>query len=170
MAASLNRIILCGNLTADPELSYLPSGMAVVRMRLAVNERVKNKQDEWVERPCFVDVAAFARQAEACNQYLSKGSPVLLEGKLRYETWEAKDGSGKRSKHSVVADRVQFLSTRSGDGESSSGGGGYASRSDSGPSTPRSAPPPSAPPSPAPGPKASQAPLEDTGDDEEPPF
>ena len=112
MSASLNRVILCGNLTADPELSYLPSSLAVVRMRLAVNERVKNQQDEWVDRPCYVDVSAFGRQAENCNQYLSKGSPLLLEGKLRYETWEAKDGSGKRSKHSVVADRIQFLGAR----------------------------------------------------------
>jgi len=158
MAASLNRIILCGNLTADPELSYLPSGMAVVRMRLAVNERVKNQQDEWVDRPCYVDVSAFSRQAEACNEYLSKGSPVLLEGKLRYETWEAKDGSGKRSKHSVVADKVQFLSTRSGEA-GSSGGGSSAPR----PSTPSSANTSSKvdPPNP---------PLAETGDDEEPPF
>lgn len=120
MSASLNRIVLCGNLTADPELSYTPSGMAIAKLRLAVNERVKNQQDEWVERPCFVDVTAFGRQAEACNEYLEKGSPVLLEGKLRYETWEAKDGGGKRSKHSVVADRVQFLSSRS-EGSSASG-------------------------------------------------
>jgi len=117
MPASLNRIVLCGNLTADPELSYTPSGMAIGQLRLAVNERVKNQQDEWVDRPCFVDVTAFGRQAETCNEYLEKGSPVLLEGKLRYETWEAKDGSGKRSKHSVVADRVQFLGGRS-EGES----------------------------------------------------
>lgn len=166
MAASLNRIILCGNLTADPELSYLPSGMAVVRMRLAVNERVKNQQDEWVERPCFVDVAAFARQAEACNEYLSKGSPVLLEGKLRYETWEAKDGGGKRSKHSVVADKVQFLSTRSGEDDRSGGGGGTASPRPASSGTPT--PPRSAPTSPAIDPP--KPPLADTGDDEEPPF
>lgn len=134
MSASLNRVILCGNLTADPELSYLPSSLAVARMRLAVNERVKNQQDEWVDRPCYVDVTAFGKQAENCNQYLSKGSPILLEGKLRYETWDAKDGSGKRSKHSVVADRVQFLSAR---GEEASGGA---------PASP-AAPPPSMSPS-----------------------
>lgn len=149
MAASLNRIVLCGNLTADPELSYLPSGMAVVRLRLAVNERVKNQQDEWVDRPCFVDVSAFGRQAEACNEYLEKGSPVLLEGKLRYETWEAKEG-GKRSKHSVVADKVQFLSTR-GD----SGSGSSSSSQTSKPSAPAPAP--------------SKPPLADEDDDESPP-
>jgi len=144
MSASLNRVILCGNLTADPELSYLPSSLAVVRMRLAVNERVKNQQDEWVDRPCYVDITAFGKQAEACNQYLSKGSPVLIEGKLRFETWEAKDGSGKRSKHSVVADKVQFLGGR---GEGSS---------DSAP--PSSSSSESAPPS-----------MTNTGEDDDPP-
>ena len=142
MSASLNRVILCGNLTADPELSYLPSSLAVARMRLAVNERVKNQQDEWVDRPCYVDVTAFGKQAENCNQYLSKGSPILLEGKLRYETWDAKDGSGKRSKHSVVADRVQFL-------------GGRGEEGGSAPSAAASAPPPS---------------MTQTQDDDPPPF
>jgi single-strand DNA-binding protein len=142
MSASLNRIILCGNLTADPELSYLPSGMAVVRMRLAVNERVKNQQEEWVDRPCYVDVTAFSKQAESCSEYLSKGSPVLLEGKLRYETWEAKDGSGKRSKHTVVADRVQFLSSRPETSEPSISATGSSS---------------------------SNTPLSTSGDDEDPP-
>jgi len=112
MAASLNRIVLCGNLTADPELAYAPSGMAICKLRLAVNERVKNSQTgEWTDRPCYVDVTVFGNQAEPCNQYLSKGSPVLLEGKLRYETWETPEGA-KRSKHSVVAERVQFIAPR----------------------------------------------------------
>ncbi len=150
--ASLNRVILCGNLTADPELSYLPSGMAVSRMRLAVNERVKNQSGEWVDRPCYVDVTAFGRQAETCNQYLHKGSSILLEGKLRYETWEAKDGSGKRSKHSVVADRVQFLG-----GRDEAGGGAPAPQS----SASVSVPPPAAPPPPPP--------LAETGDEDDPP-
>lgn len=112
MAASLNRIVLCGNLTADPELAFAPSGMAICKLRLAVNERVKNSQTgEWTDRPCYVDVTVFGNQAEPCNQYLGKGSPVLLEGKLRYETWDGPDGS-KRSKHSVVAERVQFIAPR----------------------------------------------------------
>jgi len=154
MSASLNRIILCGNLTADPELSYLPSSLAVVRMRLAVNERVKNQQDEWVDRPCYVDITAFGKQAEACNQYLSKGSPVLIEGKLRYETWEAKDGSGKRSKHSVVADKVQFLGSR-GEGGSDTGPSSGSTSASPATSTP-STPPPA---------------MTDTGEDEGPtPF
>jgi single-strand DNA-binding protein len=150
MSASLNRVILCGNLTADPELSYLPSSLAVVRMRLAVNERVKNQQDEWVDRPCYVDITSFGKQAENCNQYLSKGSPVLLEGKLRYETWEAKDGSGKRSKHSVVADKVQFLGGRSDGGSDQESSGSTSAPSSGSSSTPTT-------------------PLSDTGDDEDPP-
>jgi len=149
MSASLNRVVLCGNLTADPELSYLPSSLAVARMRLAVNERVKNQQDEWVDRPCYVDISVFGKQAEACNEYLSKGSPVLLEGKLRYETWEAKDGSGKRSKHSVVADRVQFLSSRGEGGAESHGSSASAASSET-----SSSPPPS---------------MTDTGDDDDSP-
>ena len=146
MSASLNRVILCGNLTADPELSYLPSSLAVARMRLAVNERVKNQQDEWVDRPCYVDITSFGKQAENCNQYLAKGSPILIEGKLRYETWEAKDGSGKRSKHSVVADKVQFLGSRSEGGSDTAS----SSASSSGSSTP--------PPA-----------MTDTGEDDDPP-
>ncbi|MCC5848754.1 MAG: single-stranded DNA-binding protein [Verrucomicrobia bacterium] len=156
--ASYNRIILCGNLTADPELAYAPSGIAICKMRLAVNERVKSQSGEWTERTCFVDVTAFGNQAEPCNQYLSKGSPILLEGKLRYETWDAPDGS-KRSKHSVVADRVQFLSTRS---EDEQGGGGAP------------APRPSAPAASAPRPQATKPspppPPAQTEDDENLPF
>ncbi|MDF3129420.1 single-stranded DNA-binding protein [Kiritimatiellaeota bacterium B1221] len=145
MSASLNRIVLCGNLTRDPELSYTPSGMAIVRLGMAVNERVKDQQGEWKDRPCFVDVTAFGGQAEACNKYLEKGSPILLEGKLRYESWEAKDGGGKRSKHSVVADRVQFLSSREGGSDSAASAGAPI--------------------------QAPKAPLSDAKDDEEaPPF
>lgn len=153
--ASYNRIILCGNLTADPETTYTPSGLAITKFRLAVNERVKNQQSgEWSDRPCFININTFGRQAETCGQYLSKGSPVLLEGRLRYETWEAKDGS-KRSAHSVAADRVQFLSGRGEDGED---GGGTPPPRPSAPAS--SAPPrPSAPPMP-----------DEDGDDEDLPF
>lgn len=155
--ASLNRIVLCGNLTADPELAYAHSGTAICKLRLAVNERVKTQSGEWVDRPCYVDVTVFGNQAEPCNQYLSKGSPVLLEGKLRYETWEAQDG-GKRSKHSVVADRVQFIAPRTGEESSGSGTGG---------------PPPSRPAAPTPRPQASAPPPPppaEEGDDENLPF
>ncbi|HIQ20858.1 MAG TPA: single-stranded DNA-binding protein, partial [Planctomycetes bacterium] len=90
--ASYNRVILMGNLTRDPELRYTPNGTAVVDLRLAVNDRVKNASGEWVDQPTFVDVTLWARQAEVASEYLSKGSPVLIEGRLKLDTWETKDG------------------------------------------------------------------------------
>ncbi len=148
---SFNRIVLCGNLTADPESSYTPAGLAITKFRLAVNESVKNQATgEWTERPCYINITTFGRQAETCAQYLSKGSPVLLEGRLRYETWEAKDGQ-KRSAHSVAADRVQFLGTRGG---SEAGG-------EEGAGAPPSAAPARPPMPPVP---------TDAGDDEDLPF
>jgi len=107
--ASYNRVILVGNLTADPELNTAPSGNQVCEIRMAVNNRYKNASGEWIEKPMYIDVSVWGNQAPPCKQYLSKGSPVLVEGKLRYDTWE-KEGQ-KRSKHSITADRVQFLSS-----------------------------------------------------------
>ncbi len=114
--ASYNRVILVGNLTRDPELRYIPSGTAVSEIGLAVNDRVK-KGDQWVDETTFVDVTLWARTAEVANEYLSKGSSVLIEGRLKLDTWE-KDGQ-KRSKLRVVADKMQMLS-----GGGSGGGGG----------------------------------------------
>ncbi len=105
--ASLNRVMLLGNLTRDPQVRYTPSGTPVATLGLAVNNRVK-QGDEWKDEPCFIDVAVFGKQAESCGEYLSKGQPVLVEGRLQYRTWESQDGQ-KRSKHEVVAFRVQFL-------------------------------------------------------------
>jgi single-strand DNA-binding protein len=105
--ASLNRIVLLGNLTRDPEVRYTPSGTPVARLGLAVNNRVK-QGDEWRDDPCFVDVVVFGKQAESCGEYLNKGRTILIEGRLQYRTWESQDGQ-KRSKHEVLADRVQFL-------------------------------------------------------------
>ena len=156
MAASLNRIVLCGNLTADPELAYAPSGMAICKLRLAVNERVKNSQTgEWTDRPCYVDITVFGNQAEPCNQYLSKGSPVLLEGKLRYETWETPEGA-KRSKHSVVAERVQFIAPREDSAPRP------AASSPAAPAAPKVTPAQATAPSPPPN--------DESGDDEDLPF
>lgn len=107
--ASLNCVILAGNLTRDPELRTTPSGTPVVDLGLAVSDNYKNKAGENVESTCFVDVVAWGRQAETCGQYLNKGSPVLVEGRLQYDQWENKEGE-KRSKLRVVASRVQFLS------------------------------------------------------------
>ncbi|MFQ5895178.1 MAG: single-stranded DNA-binding protein [Nitrospinota bacterium] len=105
--ASLNSVFLRGNLTRDPELRYLPSGTPVVSFGLAVPRRFR-RGEEWQEEVCFVDVTAFGRQAEACNANLTKGSAVLIDGRLQYRTWEGEGGT-RRSKHEVVANNVHIL-------------------------------------------------------------
>ena len=118
--ASYNKVILMGNLTRDPELQYLPSGTAVAKFGLAVNRVYNDRQSgERKEDVCFVDITAWARQAEVCNEYLRKGSPVFLEGRLNFNSWETDDGQ-RRSKLDVVAERVQLVGGRQ-DGD----GGGY---------------------------------------------
>jgi single-strand DNA-binding protein len=112
--ASYNRVILVGNLTADPELRYIPSGTAVTDLRLAVNDRRKNANGEWVEETTYVDVTLWSRQAEVASEYLNKGSSVLIEGRLKLDTWE-KDGK-KNSKLRVVGERMQMLGGRGGGG------------------------------------------------------
>src|SRR6185369_6556924 len=125
--ASFNRVILVGNLTRDPELRYIPSGMAVTDVGLAVNHRRKNAQGEWVEDTTFVDVTLWARTAEVACEYLSKGSSVLIEGRLKLDTWE-KDGK-KNSKLRVVGELMQMLGGRGGGGGQPGGGGGGGNRS-----------------------------------------
>ena len=106
--ANLNKIMLIGNLTRDPQLSYLPSQTAVVEFGLAVNRRWTSKDGEKREETCFVDCRAFGRQAENINKYLSKGRALFLEGRLTFDSWTAQDGS-KRSKHRVTVENFQFL-------------------------------------------------------------
>lgn len=106
--ANFNRVYLIGNLTKDPELRYTPQGTAVVNLRLAVNRKFKNKNQELKEETCFVTAVVWSRQAETCNQYLHKGSPVFVEGRLQSRSWEDNAGQ-KRSVIDVRADRVQFL-------------------------------------------------------------
>ena len=105
--ASLNKVILLGNLTRDPELRYTPNGTAVSSFGLAVNRRYR-QGDEWKEEVCFVDVVTYGRQAETVGEYLSKGSMALVEGRLQWRSWESDTGQ-KRSKHEVVAMNVQFM-------------------------------------------------------------
>jgi single-strand DNA-binding protein len=109
--ASFNRVIVVGNLTRDPELRYLPSGMAVSDIGLAVNDRFK-RNDQWVEEPVFLDITLWGRTAEVANEYLSKGSSVLIEGRLKLDRWE-KDGQ-KHSKLKVVGEKMQMLGSREG--------------------------------------------------------
>ena len=125
--ANLNKVFLMGNLTRDPEVRYIPSGAAVADLSLAVNERYKDRDSgEWREKPVFVDVTVWRRQAETCAQYLSKGSGVMIEGRLQLDQWENPEGQ-KRSKLKVLADRVQFLQ---GGGSARGSSTGQQSRSD----------------------------------------
>jgi single-strand DNA-binding protein len=124
MAASINRVVLVGNLTKDPELRHTPSGTAVCKLRLAVNSRQKDSSTgEWGEKPNFFDVTVWGNQGESCAQYLSKGRPVAVDGRLDWREWEAQDGT-KRQAVEIIADSVQFLGGR-GDGESGGGGGQF---------------------------------------------
>ncbi len=118
--ADLNRVYLVGNLTRDPEVRYLPSGTAVCEMALALNERYRNKAGEDVETTHYVDVVVWERQAENCGKYLTKGSPVLIEGSLQQDKWQTKEGEN-RSKLRVRASRVQFLSKPARTGEMGDG-------------------------------------------------
>ena len=112
--ASFNKVVLLGNVTRDPELRYISSGTAVTDIGLAVNDRRKNAAGEWVEETTFVDVTLWGRTAEVAGEYVSKGSPLLIEGRLKLDTWE-KDGK-KNSKLRVVGERMQLLGSRSGGG------------------------------------------------------
>jgi single-strand DNA-binding protein len=120
----INRVVISGNLTRDPELKATASGMSVLKLGVAVNDRRKNQQTgEWEDFPNFVDVTVFGQRGESLSRFLEKGSKVAIEGKLRWSQWENQQGE-KRSKLEVIADDIEFLSPR---GE---GGGG---RSYSGP-------------------------------------
>jgi single-strand DNA-binding protein len=126
MAANINRVVLVGNLTRDPELRHTPSGTAVCSLRLAVNSRRKDAATgEWGEKPNYFDITVWGNQGESCAQYLSKGRPVAVDGRLDWREYEAKDGS-KRQALEIIADSVQFLGGR-GDGE---GGQSYIPASD----------------------------------------
>lgn len=109
--ASLNKVILLGNLVRDPELRYTPSGTPVATFRLATNQRIRHR-DEWKDDVCYVDIVTFGRQAETVGEYLSMGSQALVEGRLNWRQWEAQDGQ-VRGKYDVVANTVQFLSRAS---------------------------------------------------------
>jgi single-strand DNA-binding protein len=106
--ANFNKVLLIGNLTRDPQLSYTPSQTAVVDFGLAVNRRWKSQDGENKEETCFVDCRAFGRLAENINKYLTKGRPLFVEGRLTFDSWTAQDGT-KRSKHRVTVENFQFL-------------------------------------------------------------
>ena len=119
--ANINRVVLVGNLTKDPELRHTQGGTAVCKLRLAVNTRRKDDTGQWVDKPNYFDVTVWGNQAESCAQYLSKGRPVGVDGRLEWREWDATDGSGKRQAVEVIAESVQFLGSR-GDGDGGGGG------------------------------------------------
>lgn len=140
--ASYNKVILMGNLTRDPQLSYLPSQTPVCEIGLAVNRRWRSQDGQQREDVCFIDCRSYGRQAEVLNQYMSKGRPILIEGRLQFDQWETQDGQ-KRSKHRVFIERFSFVGGQQGDGQS----GGYtpASRPQSQPAPAMGGPQPAPP-------------------------
>jgi single-strand DNA-binding protein len=148
--ASFNKVILMGNLTRDPELRYTPKGTAVAKLGLAVNRVWRDAEGQQQDETTFVDVDAFGKQAETIGQYMQKGRPILVEGRLKLDQWEDKNSGQRRSKLGVVLERFTFI----GGGGSQGVGGGATS-----------APPTSAPP-----PTSDVPPFEDGPSDDDVPF
>ena len=124
--ANINRVVLVGNLTRDPELRHTPSGMAVCSLRIAVNTRRKDATSgEWTEKPNYFDITVWGNQGESCAQYLAKGRPVGIDGRLEWREWDDQNGN-KRQSIDIIADSVQFLGSRDG-GEN---GGRFTPQSD----------------------------------------
>jgi single-strand DNA-binding protein len=127
-ASNINVVVITGNLTQDPELRHLGSGTAVCELRVAVNSRRKDgATGEWVDKPNYFNVTVWGAQGENCANYLSKGRPVAIEGRLDWREWEAKEGGGKRQAVSIIANSVQFLGSRDGGGGN---GNGFTPQSD----------------------------------------
>ena len=111
-ATNINRVVLTGNLTRDPELRSLQSGMSVCSLRIATNTRRKDQSGQWVDKPNYFDITVWGQQGENCATYLQKGRPVAIDGRLEWREWDATDGSGKRQSVEIIADSVQFLGGR----------------------------------------------------------
>jgi len=109
---NINRVVLVGNLTKDPELRSLQSGTSVCKLRIAVNTRRKDQSGNWTDKPNYFDVTVWGQQGENCATYLQKGRPVAIDGRLEWREWDATDGSGKRQAVEIVAESVQFLGGR----------------------------------------------------------
>jgi single-strand DNA-binding protein len=120
--ASFNKVILMGNLTRDPQLKYLPSQMAVAEFGLAMNRKFRTQSGEDREEVTFIDCSAFGKTGELINQYFTKGKPIFVEGRIKYDSWEDKQGGGKRSKITVVVENFQFIGGREGNESGTSGG------------------------------------------------
>ena len=126
-ATNINRVVLTGNLTRDPELRSLPSGMSVCSLRVACNTRRKNNSTgEWEDKPNYFDVTVWGAQGENCARFLSKGRPIALDGRLEWREWQDKEGNNRQS-IDIIADAVQVLGSRD---DAQGGGGGFTPRSD----------------------------------------
>ncbi|MDX6642037.1 MAG: single-strand DNA-binding protein [Solirubrobacteraceae bacterium] len=144
--ASFNKVILLGNLTRDPEVRYTPKGTAVTELGMAVNRVYTAENGEKREETTFVDVTLWGRTAEIAGEYLKKGRPVFIEGRLQLDTWDDKQSGQKRSKLKVVGEGLQLLGGRPGGGGAGAGGGGGDEESSGGSRPSRPAPPPKAAP------------------------
>jgi single-strand DNA-binding protein len=151
--ANFNKVILAGNLTRDPELRYTPKGTAIAKIGLAINRTWKNEAGETKEEATFVDVEAFGRQAEVIGQYMKKGRPFLVEGRLKLDQWEDKNTHQKQSKLKVVLESFSFIDSNRGEGS-----GGAPSEA------PRSRPAAPAPKAEAPAPEGEAAPPPEEDD------
>src|ERR1700684_4602969 len=126
--ANYNKVILIGNLTRDPELRYTPKGSAVAKIGLAVNRTWKNEAGESKEEVTFIDIEAWGRQAEVIAQYMRKGRPLLVEGRLKLDTWEDKNTHQKQSKLKVILESFSFIDSNRSEGGGAGGGGSEAPR------------------------------------------
>jgi single-strand DNA-binding protein len=124
-STNINRVVLTGNLTRDPELRSLPSGTAVCSLRIASNTRRKGASGDWEDKPNYFDITVWGAQGENCSRFLSKGRPVAIDGRLEWREWETQDGQ-KRQAVEIVADSVQFLGSR----DDARSGNGFAAKSD----------------------------------------
>lgn len=156
--ANLNKVMLMGNLTRDPEVRHTPKGLAVAELSMAINRTWKDEQGQKQEETTFLEVTFYGRTAELAQQYLTKGRPVYVEARLRLDTWDDKETGKKRNKLKLIGENMQFLS--SGQGGASSQGGGYSQ-----PSASRAAEPSSGPPQ-----GASAAPMDDFQEEDDIPF
>ena len=129
-ATNINRVVLTGNLTRDPELRNLPSGTAVCSLRIASNTRRKDQSGQWVDKANYFDVTVWGAQGENCAQYLSKGRPVAVDGRLEWREWQDKESGNNRQAIEIVADSVQFLGGRDDAGGGNGGGQRFAPQSD----------------------------------------
>ena len=171
--ANLNKVMLIGNLTRDPEMKFLPKGTAVAEFGLAVSRKYKTDNGELKEETMFVDVSLFGRQAEIAKEYLAKGRNVYIEGRLQLDTWDDKQTGQKRSKHRLVGENFQMLGSR-GEGAGAGGGGSHGGGSSSSsedeydqraPARSQSSPQGSGGASQRPKPRPSPAPAQDDDDD-----